>query len=449
MTDIALPTSTPASLRTMAGIEARRLARHPAFIVGVVLAFGVLVLLFVIDDDPHLGDLLSMPVIPAFFIGLPSLVATARLTRSTEATAEAIGTAPGSEGRRTAALALACLVPFAAGAVWIAVELALVVRRTGRTPTSGGSAPCPTGRCGPSCSHSVPVACLGGGTARRAHRTLAALPRRRRGDGGRRRCRSTWSARCRSPTTAASELRLWVPWAMFHSGARDRRHRDPVRRQRRLLPGLPALPLRRRRALRHLARPHRPHRPAPRRDRRRRHRRARRARAGDDHRQRRQPAPRSRSPTRSASDARRLVPAPRHPLDGAARVLCRRRCCWPSRWTGGRRRALVLLPGLVASCAAAAAFCFDEVSLPVVEVTPRGATWRRTARLAAAARAPRRLDRRRRSCAPGDLPLDAAARGCWSGSPPSRLTVGLAAPGLAPRGRHARAGRWPPRWCWS
>ena len=47
--------------------------------------------------------------------------------------------------------------------------------------------------------------------------------------------------------------------------------------------------------------------------------------------------------------------------------------------------ALVLLPGVVASCAAAAAFCFDEVSLPVVEVTPRGATWRRTARLAAAA----------------------------------------------------------------
>src|SRR6478672_3635597 len=83
MTDIALPTSAPASLRTMAGIEARRLARHPAFLVGVVLAFGVLVLLYVLDEDPHLGDLLSMPVIPAFFIGLPSLVATSRLTRST------------------------------------------------------------------------------------------------------------------------------------------------------------------------------------------------------------------------------------------------------------------------------------------------------------------------------------------------------------------------------
>ncbi len=50
---------------------------------------------------------------------------------------------------------------------------------------------------------------------------------------------------------------------------------------------------------------------------------------------------------------------------------------WPSS-------ALVLLPALVACCAAAAAFAFDEVTLPVVEVTPRGATWRRSARLALA-----------------------------------------------------------------
>ena len=155
MTDIALPTTTPASLRTMTGIEARRLARHPAFLVGVVLAFGVLALMYFLDDQPHLGDLLSMPVIPAFFIGLPSLVATARLTRSTEATAEAIGTAPGSEARRTAALALACFVPFLAGVVWIGAELA-GCRSTGRTRTSGGSAPCPTGRCGPSCSRLAP-----------------------------------------------------------------------------------------------------------------------------------------------------------------------------------------------------------------------------------------------------------------------------------------------------
>ena len=66
MTDIALPTPTPASLRTMAGIEARRLARHPAFIVGVVLAFGVLVLLYVLERRPAPGR----PVVDAGDPGL-------------------------------------------------------------------------------------------------------------------------------------------------------------------------------------------------------------------------------------------------------------------------------------------------------------------------------------------------------------------------------------------
>ncbi len=162
MTDIALPTHNPASLRTMAGIEARRLARHPAFLIGVVLAFGVTILLYVLDDDPHLGDLLSMPVIPAFFIGLPSLVATARLTRSTEATAEAIGTAPGSEARRTAALALACFVPFAVGVVWVGLQLAMVSVH-GAHPYEWWFATMPDWQVWTILVALGPVACLGGG----------------------------------------------------------------------------------------------------------------------------------------------------------------------------------------------------------------------------------------------------------------------------------------------
>ncbi len=50
---------------------------------------------------------------------------------------------------------------------------------------------------------------------------------------------------------------------------------------------------------------------------------------------------------------------------------------WPST-------ALLMLPVLLACCAAGAAFVFDERATAVVAVTPRGATWRRTARLAVA-----------------------------------------------------------------
>ena len=92
-------TSTSVSPRTsslgpMAAIEARRLARHPVFLVGVALAFAVLFLMYFTTEDPVLTDVLSMPVVPAFFIGMTSLVATARLTRSTEAAVAESITAP-------------------------------------------------------------------------------------------------------------------------------------------------------------------------------------------------------------------------------------------------------------------------------------------------------------------------------------------------------------------
>ena len=44
--------------------------------------------------------------------------------------------------------------------------------------------------------------------------------------------------------------------------------------------------------------------------------------------------------------------------------------------------AFLLAPALLASCAAAAAFSYDEDALLVVAVTPRGARWRRANRLA-------------------------------------------------------------------
>ena len=216
MSSLSLPISGTADVRSMAGIESRRLARHPVFLVGVALAYGVLGLIFVLDDAPNLGDLLSLPVIPAFFIGLTSLVAVARLTRSTDAAEEAVGTAPGSEAQRSKALAIACLVPFVAGLGWVALMLALVQARP-PAPQEWWFATMPDWQVWSILLALGPVACLGGGL-------LGLLVGR-------------W---VRFPGAAAvavvavvavdmvgqmglaggdhAQLRLWVPWAMFHSG---------------------------------------------------------------------------------------------------------------------------------------------------------------------------------------------------------------------------------------
>ena len=60
---------------------------------------------------------------------------------------------------------------------------------------------------------------------------------------------------------------------------------------------------------------------------------------------------------------------------GAAAVTALLLARWPDD-------AFLLSPAVLACCAAAAAFAFDEDALPVVAVTPRGAGWRRVNRLA-------------------------------------------------------------------
>jgi hypothetical protein len=201
----------------MARIEMRRFARHPAFLVGVVVSFALLVLMMVLDDAPAPSDLLSMPVVPAFFIGMTSLVAAHRLTRSTDASVEAVGTAPGTEAHRTAALAMACVVPFAAGLLWVTAMLGFVAA-TPPVEQEWWFGTMPDLQVWSILLALGPVACLGGGL-------LGVLSGR-------------W---LRFPGAAAalvvvlaagdligqmpivygdhSALRLWVPWAMFHSGS--------------------------------------------------------------------------------------------------------------------------------------------------------------------------------------------------------------------------------------
>jgi len=216
MASLSLPASTTGGHRAMAAIEAKRLAKHPVFIAGVVLAFGVFALML-FSDDPSLVDVLSIPVIPAFFIGLTSLIATARLTRSTDTAVEAVATAPGTEARRTVALVAACLVPFAAGLAFV-VAMVIAAQVKGVEPQEWWFGTMPDWQVWSILLALGPVACLGGGL-------LGVLTGR-------------W---VRFPGAAAvvvvavvvvsmvgglalayedsSELRLWVPWAMFHSGS--------------------------------------------------------------------------------------------------------------------------------------------------------------------------------------------------------------------------------------
>lgn len=123
-----LPATSHGTLGAMVAIEARRFARHPLFLLGALTALVLQPLVSGLGD-PYASDMLAWPIIPAFFVGLPSLVVAASLTRSTEAAAEAMGTVPGTESRRTLAVAGAAVVPLVVGLLWLAEVLVLVQLR--------------------------------------------------------------------------------------------------------------------------------------------------------------------------------------------------------------------------------------------------------------------------------------------------------------------------------
>lgn len=125
MSSLSVPASAIAGSRAMATIEARRMARHPVFLLGVALGFAVLGLyLVLVHDETGIPVVLTLPLLGAFYIGLTTVIAAALLARSTEGAIEAVATAPGTEARRTLALAAAGIPPFVAGVVY---SLALVV----------------------------------------------------------------------------------------------------------------------------------------------------------------------------------------------------------------------------------------------------------------------------------------------------------------------------------
>lgn len=218
-TDSSLNTAGP-SVAAMARIEAGRLARNPFFLLANLVSLGFVVLFAVqaTDAEPP-SDLLSWPVIPAFFVGLTSLVLMARQTRSTEAAAEAMHAAPGTEAQRTLALALACFVPFLHGVLFILAEVALAAAKS-PDPQEWWFATLADVEVWVILVALAPVACLGGGL-------LGVLVGRwLRFPGAAAVVVVLLVVGCMlgmypSEETSHPVLRLFAPWASFHSGTNE------------------------------------------------------------------------------------------------------------------------------------------------------------------------------------------------------------------------------------
>lgn len=216
MSSLSVPVSGLAGHRAMAVIEARRMARHPVFLIGVVLGFVVLGVYFaLVADETGVPDVLTLPLLGAFYIGLTTVVAAAMLTRSTEGAVEAVATAPGTEARRTLALAAAGIPPLVAGLLFT-VALVVGAKVIGVAPQEWWFGTLPDWQVW-SILLACPVACLDGAllgvlTGRwlrfrgASAMVVVAL--------------IVVSLLGQVPLleTGSSEWRLWVPWAIFHTG---------------------------------------------------------------------------------------------------------------------------------------------------------------------------------------------------------------------------------------
>jgi hypothetical protein len=216
MSSLSVPASGLAGHRAMALIEARRMARHPVFVLGVALGFVVLGLyVTLVDDETGVPVVLTLPLLGAFYIGLASVIAAALLTRSTEVAVEAVATAPGTEARRTLALAAAGIPPFLAGLVF-SVALVVLAKVIGVAPQEWWFGTLPDWQVW-SIVLMCPVACLDGALLG----VLAGRWLRFRGASAVvvvALIVVTLLGQAALLDTAGSEWRLWVPWAVWHTG---------------------------------------------------------------------------------------------------------------------------------------------------------------------------------------------------------------------------------------
>jgi hypothetical protein len=107
-------------LLVLAGVEARRFARHPLFVVCVgFMVWGAYQLHADFYGNKDVSGL-ELSLAPAWLMGLGGMIVAYRLTRSIRRADEAVAGVPCDEPTRTAALLIACLVPFSVAALAMA-----------------------------------------------------------------------------------------------------------------------------------------------------------------------------------------------------------------------------------------------------------------------------------------------------------------------------------------
>ncbi len=119
-TTLTRPDVDPAAtVRELALADAKRFARHPLFIIGVVATIG----LTPWAATDRAASPLGLSILQSFFLGIFGLVVAHRLTTALRSSREVVESLPSSQRQRTLALCLACGVPFLAGVVSMVVML--------------------------------------------------------------------------------------------------------------------------------------------------------------------------------------------------------------------------------------------------------------------------------------------------------------------------------------
>ena len=100
-------------LSVLAAVEAARFARHPVFLFTTAVMVYTSYKVYADSYANRTVAGLELTLGPAWWVGLGGMLVAYRLTRSTRRADEAVAGVPADEPTRTAALLIACLVPFA------------------------------------------------------------------------------------------------------------------------------------------------------------------------------------------------------------------------------------------------------------------------------------------------------------------------------------------------